>query len=82
MRRLFMGPNHLEGGRISMTQFANALTNILGKPVIDKTSFTGTFDVKLDFAPEGTALAGAPGRRRTPTPPAPTSSPRCRIALE
>jgi uncharacterized protein (TIGR03435 family) len=56
----FMGPNHLEGGKISMTQLANALTNILGKPVIDKTEFTGTFDAKLDFTPEGTAFTAGP----------------------
>jgi len=73
----FMGPNHLEGGRISMTQFANALTNILGKPVIDKTSFTGTFDVKLDFAPEGTALAGV-----RPPENSDTSSPNIFTALQ
>jgi len=58
----FMGPNHLVGGKISMTQFVNALTNITGRPVVDKTGFTGTFDVSIDFSPEGTALMrGIPG---------------------
>jgi uncharacterized protein (TIGR03435 family) len=57
----FMGPNHLEGGKVGMTQLAGALSNILGRPVIDKTGFTGTFDVKLDFSPEGTAFGGRGG---------------------
>ena len=52
----FMSPNHLEGGKISMMQLVNALSNILGQPVADKTGFNGTFDVSLDFSPEGTAL--------------------------
>jgi uncharacterized protein (TIGR03435 family) len=54
----FMGPNTLVGGKISMTQFVDGLSNILGRPVIDKTAFTGTFDVHLQFTPEGTAFAG------------------------
>lgn len=58
----FMSPNHLEGGKISMTQLVSALSTILGQPVVDKTGFTGTFDVSLDFSPEGTALLqGMPG---------------------
>jgi len=52
------GPNRLEGGKVSMEQFVGALSRILGRPVIDKTGFTGTFDVHLEFTPEGTALMG------------------------
>lgn len=57
----FMGPNHLEGGKIGMEQFVGALSNILGRPVIDKTGFKGTFDIKLDFSPEGTNFGGRGG---------------------
>jgi uncharacterized protein (TIGR03435 family) len=57
----FMGPNHLEGGKIGMEQFVGALSNLLGRPVIDKTGFKGTFDVKLDFSPEGTRMGGRGG---------------------
>ena len=57
-----MGPNNLTAGRIKMDQFINGLSNILGRPVIDKTGYTGTFDVQLQFSPEGTAFAnGLPG---------------------
>ena len=41
-----------------MTQLTNALSNLLGRPVIDKTGFTGTFDVKLDFSRDGLAIPG------------------------
>jgi len=57
----FMGPNHLEGGKIGMEQFVGALSNLLGRPVIDKTGFKGTFDVKLDFSREGTRMGGRGG---------------------
>ena len=60
-----------------MTQLANVLSDVLGRPVIDKTGFTGTFDVKLDFTPEGTTFgggriwpsAGRPATRPTRMPP-------------
>ena len=55
-----MGPNRLEGGKISMTQLVGALSNVLGRPVIDKTGFTGTFDAKIEFSLEGTTF-GASG---------------------
>ncbi len=78
----FMEPNHLEGGRISMTQLANALTRILGKPVIDKTGFTGTFDVKLDFSAEGTGFTAGPTPPGLPAPNFDTSSPNIFTALQ
>src|SRR5579863_7929265 len=31
----FMSPSHMEGGKIGMEQFTAALSNILGRPVID-----------------------------------------------
>jgi uncharacterized protein (TIGR03435 family) len=52
------GPNRLEGGKVSMKEFVGALSRILGRPVIDKTGFTGTFDVHLEYTPEGTAFGG------------------------
>jgi len=78
----FMGPNHLEGGKISMTQLSNALTNLLGKPVIDKSGFTGTFDVKLDFTPEGTAFRGGPTPDGVPGPNADNPLPNIFTALQ
>jgi uncharacterized protein (TIGR03435 family) len=48
------GPNLLAGGRISMTQFVDALGNIMDRPIIDKTGYTGTFNVRLEFAAQST----------------------------
>ena len=47
------GPNLLEGGNISMSEFIDVLGNMLDRPVVDKTGFTGTFTVRLDFNSEG-----------------------------
>jgi len=45
--------NLLEGGNISMAEFVDALGNMLERPVVDRTGFTGKFTVRLDFSPEG-----------------------------
>src|SRR5262249_17255223 len=39
----------MDGGKVVMTEFIRILTNMLGRPVIDKTALTGTFDVHLQF---------------------------------
>jgi uncharacterized protein (TIGR03435 family) len=44
-----------------MDQFAKALTDIQGRPVIDQTGFNGVFDAHLEFTPEGTAFGWSPG---------------------
>jgi bla regulator protein blaR1 len=50
-----MDGSHLEGRQISAPLFASALSNMLGRAVIDKTGYAGIFDVHLEFAPEGIA---------------------------
>jgi uncharacterized protein (TIGR03435 family) len=35
-----------------MTEFIRMLSMVLGRPVIDKTGFTGLFDARLDFLPD------------------------------
>jgi uncharacterized protein (TIGR03435 family) len=37
--------------KISMQWFASVLGGVLGRPVLDRTGFTGTFKVRLEFAP-------------------------------
>jgi uncharacterized protein (TIGR03435 family) len=44
------GGRGLDGGKIRMAALASRLTDILGRPVVDKTGFTGTFDLHLRFA--------------------------------
>ncbi len=50
-----MDGTHLEGRKISMPLFASAISNMLGRPVLDNTRYTASFDVHLDFSPEGIA---------------------------
>jgi uncharacterized protein (TIGR03435 family) len=64
---MMMSPFMMQGGKVSMTQLAGALSNMLGRPVIDKTGFTGTFDLHLEYSPEGLAM----GRGGMPLPPPP-----------
>jgi uncharacterized protein (TIGR03435 family) len=49
----------MKGGKVSMTEFVRVLSNVLGRTVIDKTGFTGTFDVEL-LVTADEALAGPP----------------------
>jgi len=72
-----MGPNILRGGGVSMKQFVDGLSNILGRPVIDKTGYTGTFDVALEFSQEGVDMASLFGGLPPmgPTPPGDDSKP-------
>jgi uncharacterized protein (TIGR03435 family) len=42
-----MDGSRLEGRRISMAQLVSALSNMLGRPAVDRTGYTGAFDVHL-----------------------------------
>ena len=37
--------------KVSMEWFASVLAGVLGRPVLDRTGFTGSFEVHLEFAP-------------------------------
>lgn len=52
-------PNFIQGGKVTMARLANTLTPALGRAVIDKTGFTGMFDVHLEFSAEGTTSRNA-----------------------
>jgi uncharacterized protein (TIGR03435 family) len=49
------GPGLIESGKTSTAEFADVLANILDRPVIDKTGYTGTFSIRLEFTREGGA---------------------------
>src|ERR1700722_2889194 len=51
---------HLEGKTASVGSLIFTLSHLLGRTIIDKTGFTGTFDMHLEFARDQ-ALPGAPG---------------------
>jgi uncharacterized protein (TIGR03435 family) len=52
-----MGLTSLPGRSVAMKFFTDGLANALGRPVIDKTGFTGTLDVHLEFSSESPAPA-------------------------
>jgi uncharacterized protein (TIGR03435 family) len=47
----------MQGGRVLMPEFIRMLSTVLDRAVIDKTGFTGLFDVGLDFLPDETTAA-------------------------
>jgi uncharacterized protein (TIGR03435 family) len=42
----------MQGGKVLMPEFIRMLAMVLGRPVIDRTGFSGLFDVRLDFLPD------------------------------
>jgi uncharacterized protein (TIGR03435 family) len=46
----------IEARSMSLTQFANLLAIVLGRPVVDRTGLDGRFDVHLEFDPQGVNL--------------------------
>ncbi|HTX38206.1 MAG TPA: TIGR03435 family protein [Bryobacteraceae bacterium] len=67
------------GGQASMAELVRILSNVLGRMVIDKTGFTGTFDVHLEFSPDdslgGLPTPAGPNDPRVPTVPADPNHP-------
>ncbi len=47
------GPR-IEGGKIAMPELVRMLSGVLDRSVIDKTGFTGLFDLQLDFVADET----------------------------
>jgi uncharacterized protein (TIGR03435 family) len=50
--RTFVNPGAVIGSAVRITQLVDALSSVLGQPVIDKTGLSGFFDFKLEFTPE------------------------------
>jgi uncharacterized protein (TIGR03435 family) len=50
----------MQGGKIAMPEFARKLSLMLDRSVIDKTGFTGLFDLQLHFVPDETTPAMPP----------------------
>jgi uncharacterized protein (TIGR03435 family) len=49
------GPTMIAGTNLSMSKFATALEQVLGKPVVDETHLSGGFDFKLIWRPSDDA---------------------------
>jgi uncharacterized protein (TIGR03435 family) len=61
-----MGRGFIDGGNITMVSFLGVLSNILGRTVLDKTGFAGTFDVHLQFGPDQAIADPIVGQSRVP----------------
>ena len=51
---------HMEGSKVRMADFTRQLALVLDRPVLDKTGFTGEFDLNLNFTSDS-LLMGMPG---------------------
>jgi uncharacterized protein (TIGR03435 family) len=67
----------IEGRKVRMADLIRELAMVLGRPIIDKTEFTGEFDLNLRFT-EDEAIKGLDG----PLPPADANRPNIFAALE
>jgi uncharacterized protein (TIGR03435 family) len=52
----FTGQSSLDGRSMSMRGFCNALGIVIGRPVADHTGLSGSFDIHLEFDPQGVDL--------------------------
>jgi len=48
------------GGKIAMPELIRILSIVMGRPVVDRTGFTGEFDVSMTFTPDENTM-GLPG---------------------
>jgi uncharacterized protein (TIGR03435 family) len=46
-----VAPESISNEKVSMEWFASVLAGVLGRPVLDRTGFAGSFKVDLEFAP-------------------------------
>ena len=68
------GPGIVGGGGIGFAQIAQMLSQLTGRPVIDKTGLTGVFDFNLKYTPEP-GLGGNNNPFGPPPPGAPQLAP-------
>jgi bla regulator protein blaR1 len=47
------GRGHTYGQMVTMAEFVEVLSGVLGRPVLDDTAIKGRFDLKLEWTPEG-----------------------------
>jgi uncharacterized protein (TIGR03435 family) len=49
------GRSRLEGFGVPMSKLVEVLADRIGRAVVDKTGFSGTFNFELDFSPDDAA---------------------------
>jgi uncharacterized protein (TIGR03435 family) len=48
-------PGQLRASAVTMSALSNVLSTFVGRPVVDRTSLPGIFDIELEFSPESRA---------------------------
>jgi uncharacterized protein (TIGR03435 family) len=61
-----MEPGKLSAQRVKMDGFAGTLSNIVGRPVLDETGLTGSYNVTIELSPED--MMNMRGAMRMPGP--------------
>jgi len=80
-----MGRGEISGKKVQMAMVLQALSNMLGRPVIDKTGLTGEYDFTLEFVPEpgqGTLVSGTPPMPAPEAPPPAADGPTIFTAIQ
>lgn len=61
--------NYIEGRSATIAQLVDALSRVLGRPVVDKTGLAGKYNLRVDWIPDETQAAlGAADRPQAPDP--------------
>ncbi len=66
--RMRMGRGELSGDAVQLQMLTQALSNQLGRPVIDRTGLKGNFDFKLEWTPDPSQSGGGPFGGGAPPP--------------
>jgi uncharacterized protein (TIGR03435 family) len=80
-----MGRGQLELQAATMAALANALSSVVGRNVLDKTSISGSYDIKLEWTPdesEGGMLKVAPDGKDGAAPAPEATGPSLFTALQ
>lgn len=59
-----LGPGQINGWGVPMTRFADALSDMLGRTVVDKTGAVGNFDIIFRFTPDQAMMPNMAGPLR------------------
>jgi uncharacterized protein (TIGR03435 family) len=77
-----VGRGAIEGNGVQFANLVTALSQQLGRTVIDKTDLKGFYDIKLEWTPELGQGPVGPGGPEPPAPPADASGPSIFTAVQ
>jgi len=81
-RNTRMGRGLVEGQQMSMATLADVLSKVSGRSVLDKTSLSGSYDLKLEWTPDGSEAQIKTGAREGEPPAAEATGPSLFTAIQ